>query len=101
MRTIDPIHAARLLVDSGLLFDLNRQVLHPHGLALAVTTDDHNNLNGNFIIQDYRDEPDKDVWFAKDHPGKVKIIKFNKENTSRLNKRKKKLGYIIQPLESI
>ena len=28
--------AARLLVDSGLLFEINRKVLHPQGLALEV-----------------------------------------------------------------
>jgi len=30
----------KILVDSGLLFEINRKILHPLGMALCVVTDD-------------------------------------------------------------
>lgn len=48
--------AAKFLHDSGLLFELNRAVLHPRGLALGVTvSDDESDIEFD-VIYDYRDD---------------------------------------------
>lgn len=47
--------AAKFLHDSGLLFEINRAVLHPRGLALRVTVNDDENDTKFGVIYDYRD----------------------------------------------
>jgi hypothetical protein len=50
------IPAAKFLVDSGLLFEINRKVMHPRGLALEVILDDQKELKMSQELQDWRDE---------------------------------------------
>lgn len=51
--------AAQLLLDSGLLGEINRVVLHPRGLALSVEVDpaDTDRALGFSGLCDYRDDP--------------------------------------------
>ena len=58
--TIKPAEAAQLLLDSGLLGEINRVILHPRGLALSVTVDlvaDAEKCVGFAGLLDYRDDP--------------------------------------------
>ena len=50
--------AARFLHERGLLFELNRVVLHPLSLALSATTDDAGTVTGFGPLFDYRSDPD-------------------------------------------
>jgi hypothetical protein len=88
---------AEFLLDSGLLFEINRNVLHPFGLALEVIIDDEDKITfGN--IWDCRDDPeglvyDDDAFVV----GKNKFEKFMKEfGEARLSSRKRRLGFIVQ-----
>lgn len=40
MKSMDNKEGAKLLLNSGLLFEINRRVLHPLGLALSVHCDE-------------------------------------------------------------
>ena len=48
--------AAQFLRESGLLFKINRSVLHPLGLALAIEQHDDGTLTMSQELLDYRDE---------------------------------------------
>jgi hypothetical protein len=93
----DPV---TFLVDSGLLFEVNRRVLHPLGLALAV--DEERALaakseHGGITIWDNRDDPEG-VYFAPEtlDEGEVKLAKTVSAAKPRLEERRKALGYVIQ-----
>lgn len=81
----------------GYLQEINRQFLHPLGLALevAIGRNGKEKLSG---IWDYRDDPEG-LRYAKDIPSKEHVNNI----TSIVNKRKpireKALGYWIQGLE--
>jgi hypothetical protein len=53
--------AIKFLLDSGLLFEINRSVLHPFGLALAVKIDDDGNCKFDGLW-DCRDDPEGIVF---------------------------------------
>lgn len=56
--TINAADAAQLLLDSGLLGEINRVVLHPRGLALSVVFDLVADKAVGFAgLLDYRDDP--------------------------------------------
>lgn len=59
--TLPPAEAAQLLLDSGLLGEINRAILHPRGLALSVEVDDDRAV-GFAGLADYRDDP-SGIWF--------------------------------------
>jgi hypothetical protein len=56
--------AADLLTDSGLLFELNRKVLHPLGLALGYQREDDGSA-ATFFVLDRREHPEG-IVFASD-----------------------------------
>ena len=86
--------------EQGYLQELNRQFLHPLGMALEVIIDDEGNekLGG---VWDYRDDPEG-MFYAEEI---VKLDKF-KENFNRVAKeliikaeyRRNKYGYVFQPI---
>lgn len=69
--------AARLLVDSGLLFEINRKVLHPRGLALEVIADDDGHLTMSHFLQDYRDEGGIEFGPESIERGEKKLAAFD------------------------
>lgn len=87
---------AEEFVDEGYLQELNRQFLHPLGLALEVGIDEYGwHLRG---IWDYRDDPEGINYFD----GILDIDKadnvqreFDRHAAARL----RGLGYIIQPVK--
>lgn len=50
------LSAAKFLVESGLLFEINRKVMHPRGLALEVKQNDDGTIVMSQELQDWRDE---------------------------------------------
>lgn len=89
--------------DLGFLQELNRQFLHPLGLALSFNCDyDEKNhkwmTNGTVTIQDYRDNPEY-IRFSEDEMDKEfekaidRIRSLFRENAGQ---RIEKLGYIVQ-----
>ena len=63
--TLSGRESAQLLLDSGLLGELNRLVLHPRGLALAVQVDerDPGRALGFSGMVDYRESP-PGIWLT-------------------------------------
>lgn len=88
---------AEFLVDSGLLFEINRRVLHPLGLALETTVDDdgHTEITG---ILDYRSDPEG-VLFADDtfNEGLRKLTAYmNARGTRAVVARRACVGFKVQ-----
>ena len=82
------------LVDSGLLFKINLETLHPLGMALQVDPD-----TNECEIWDYRDDPEGLLFDAEAYEhGQQKIDRFFGEFVQeRLALREKTTGFIIQP----
>lgn len=88
---------AEFLINSGLLFEINRLVLHPYGLALAVSEGEGN--EGKISLWDCRDDAEGVLFsteaFAK---GKEKLHNYRwKQGGERaIERRLETIGYIIQ-----
>lgn len=80
----------------GYLQEINRQFLHPMGLALSVKSDEDGNEE-LWGIWDYRDDPEG-IIFGEDQISTDKANRIAREARDRLNDRLKALGYWIQPL---
>lgn len=80
----------------GYLQELNRQFLHPLGLALSVTVDEE---TGEWLgpILDMRDDPEG-IIFGEDIQLGVKAGMIQRETKKRWEARQKALGYVIQPV---
>lgn len=85
------------LVENGLLFEINRLILHPLGLALEIELTD----DGKFVfgkLWDCRDDAEG-VLFSPDtwDDGQEKLDKYMKsEGKEAHESRKKILGFIVQ-----
>ena len=88
------------LLDSGLLFEINRSILHPLGMALSVKViDDKYVFSG---VCDNREDPEG-MCFDEDvlREGTRKYKEYmNKRGYEQQNKRYDKLGYLNQPLHN-
>lgn len=99
---------AQFLLDSGFLFEINRWVLHPYGLALAVSMSTENAARleaGEEVdptelgikIWDNREDSEgilfADETFAE---GVEKFKKYVEANKHKIEQRAEKLGYVIQ-----
>ena len=83
-----------LLVDSGLLFKINLETLHPLGLALQIAPE-----TGECKLWDYRDDPEGLIYNDEVYlHGMSKLSVFIEEFVNKkLEERQKVLGYVIQP----
>ena len=92
------------LLDSGLLFEINRRVLHPYGVAIAVEVPDEDEEEPEVVLKkariclwDCTDDPEgilfSDKTFAE---GDAKMRAYAEANKSRVELRKEKLGFLIQ-----
>jgi hypothetical protein len=96
---------AMFLVDSGLLFEINRRVLHPFGIALAVecpVSDEEKALaaksdHGGFSLWDNQDDPEG-IDFAPEgfEEGVAKLATTTEKARPRFETRRKALGFVIQ-----
>lgn len=87
----------RFLLDKGLLFEINRKVLHPLGLAMEFDVDDNDKAKFSGIW-DFMDDPEGIIYDDEVlEDGAEKYNKFMEEHgNERLKTRKEKLGYVIQ-----
>lgn len=89
------------LEDNGLLFEINRKVLHPLGLALCFVckVDELGNEVTNEIqVWDCRKDEEGIVFAAETYEdGEKKFCQYMREFGKKgIKKRYKKLGYITQ-----
>ena len=88
--------------EEGYLQELNRQFLHPLGLALEVSqhADGSESLGG---IWDYREDPEGIIFDKGDEPTedqrRRRQERINKQERLRRDTRINSLGYWVQPLE--
>lgn len=92
----------RYLVDNGLIFEINRKVLHPLGLALVVGVHPDNqkwlSIEGVYKV----DEDDKEGFVFDEETYRVGSEKFDhfleREGQSMLDSRLETLGYVVQEI---
>jgi hypothetical protein len=92
----DPISFLR---ETGLLFEINRKILHPYGLALAVYPSDDPEVEvGSISIMDSRDEKEGYLYGEDTYlSGLSKISEFNQSfGNDKLIEREEEIGYIVQ-----
>jgi hypothetical protein len=97
---------ASFLVDSGLLFEINRRILHPLGLAIAVDvpakgTPEANKDTSPMRVLDVRDDPEGFCFDDETYTqGKAKLVAFlNKlQFQKKLMARRASLGYVVQSI---
>jgi len=88
-------------MELGLLQEINRQILHPMGLALEMCEEDNGDchLSG---VWDYRDD-DEGMYFGEDiskgEKFKEKAKKVKEMLEEKREKREEKFGWHIQPIE--
>lgn len=82
----------------GLLFEINRLVLHPLGLALAVEIDDNGNETFSSKVWDYRDDPEGIIFEEETfNQGHTKLLTtMDLWGTEKHNSRFEQLGYVYQ-----
>lgn len=82
--------------DLGLLHEVNRQVLHPLGLALEVVeeADGSCQISG---VQDFRDDPEGMI-FAPEVLSPEKASRVAEMVHSRKEARRRALGFWVQPV---
>jgi hypothetical protein len=89
--------AAALLSDTGLLYEINRKVLHPMGLALAVRVNNAGEVIGFAGLTDCCNDPEG-ILFSPGSGGPPKYRAFmDRTGKAKLVARKQKLGYVVQP----
>ena len=88
---------AAFLRDAGLIFEINRKILHPLGMALEITINDDGSEDFG-DLWDCRNDPEG-IIYAKDcfESGIKKFNTYMEEHGNKaLKSRMKKLGYIMQ-----
>lgn len=90
---------ASYLVDSGLLFEINRLFLHPFGIGLTVKQNEQG--KGVIGLKDSRPEPG-DLVFGKEalEENRRKFVRFLRAYGSKqMSRRERKLGVTCQHVE--
>jgi len=93
-KTID--RPADFLLDNGVLFEINRQVLHPLGLQLDLdVTEDGDACR--LVIEDNRDVPDP-IYFSAEafEAGRQKYERYLEEHGRRNLQKRRQIGMVIQ-----
>lgn len=96
--------AGQFLYESGLLFEINRRVLHPLGMALMLEWDE---LAGEYVLTN-------SLWDNSDHPhglrfddatllmGEEKLWQFMEEfGVGKMQERQRELGFVVQKSDII
>jgi hypothetical protein len=88
----------KFLVDSGLVFEINRRVLHPLGMAMIVDVDRNNRRQLAITAIVTTEDPEGFLYDEEGYDvGKEKYQKFlDKGGQERLNARNAKYGFIEQ-----
>lgn len=85
------------LRDLGIISEVNRQLLHPIGLALSIEME-----SGNITVHDGREDPEG-VRFAPSMLDELaeKAARFREFQVARAPERIAELGYFVQPVSTI
>jgi hypothetical protein len=83
--------------EGGYLQEVNRQFLHPLGLALAIAVGPEGNVTRQVSVWDARDDPEG-FAFEAGMMLRAKGLKVQAEIAKRRKSRLAALGYFIQPL---
>ena len=92
----DPI---KFLRETGLLFEINRQVLHPFGLAMGVQPEgDPEDAVGKICLFDSRDDEEGFVYSPDTYvEALARLNNFLEEfGIEKLEERKETLGFVVQ-----
>ena len=94
MPTIE--NPVQFLRDNGLLFELNRQVLHPLGMELDIRLDEDGKITGIDLV-DNRDNP-QPLSFgpAEFTAGREKYNAYLDERGRRNIQKRRQMGMVIQ-----
>jgi hypothetical protein len=89
----------RYIIDNGLLFEINRRILHPVGLALVIDIDRNNRKQLAFTELLSTDDSegflfDEEAYEVGDKNYKKFLLK--KGGQSKINARKEKYGFVEQ-----
>ena len=94
MRTID--HPVQFLVDNGLLFEINRQVLHPLGLELRLRPR-QGDQPGSIEIVDNRDNPQPLVFTPEQYnKGRASYEAYLGAHGRKNIKKRRQMGVKVQ-----
>lgn len=89
----------KFLVENGLLFEINRKVLHPLGMELVVDLDPENRQWLRVDrLECVENDPEGLLYSEEAFKTNKKIYKrfLDNEGQEKLNSRKKLLGFIVQ-----
>lgn len=86
----------QFMLDNGILFEMNRQVLHPLGLELNLRLDDEGQLVG-IDLADNRSSPSP-IYFSPEafEEGREKFERYMGESGRRNMQKRRQLGMVIQ-----
>ena len=88
------------LHDSGLLFHINRSILHPLGYSLSVMVEDSEDIETVLFMLHETDDPKGFIIDQKEIQAMAaKYNTFISQRKERALYRGKSLGYIMQPFE--
>ncbi len=86
---------AKKLLETGLLFETNRTVLHPHGFALAV--DDE---AGTIVLMKKAEQDKEGLYYALEdfekYANKFEAYRRGHELTTFQDQRFARLGFVVQ-----
>jgi len=93
----------RYLVDNGLVFEINRKVLHPLGLAMVIDVDPKNRKHLSITALVKTDDLDGFVYDSEGFAiGSEKYQKYlESTGQERLDARKEKYGFIEQDRDDV
>ena len=86
------------LMDSALLVEINRRVLHPFGISLNVEVDEETGAFVGFALADFRDTPEDcfhSEAFLEEARGRLRKF-LAAEGEARLQRRRAALGFEVQ-----
>jgi hypothetical protein len=84
------------LRDSGILFEINRQVLHPLGMELHLRPDDDGGIGG-IDLEDNRGEADPICFTAEAfNEGRTRYEDYLAEHGRENIQKRRRLGMVIQ-----
>lgn len=89
----DPV---QFLIDNGILFEINRQVLHPLGLELHFHLNEEGRITG-IDLEDNRPSPEP-IYFSPEafEEGREKFQRYMAEAGRRNMQKRRQLGMVIQ-----
>lgn len=85
--------------EQGFLMEINRQFLHPLGLAMAVAVNDTGRVTHIAGILDFRSDPEGIRFGPLTIEQVTRSERFQRMQKRMHDRRKKVLGYVVQPLK--